>query len=173
MGTSVDVFNSVPGSVLVSSKIADSGFHARFEVNGAKLSTQESYATLRSIVTSVSINESSNFQFMQTLKNVAYLYTFGDKISEIDINGIAFINSHCDGNSGFTNISAFFNKYKLSNNGTPIDVSLVSFSKGPKDSSSTKSFKAFLGSFNIAITDASVSYAQFSLKLYFMPPGAQ
>ena len=54
----------------------------------------------------------------------------------------------------------------------PITLSLVSFSDRFNQPGRTMTFQAFLGSFNISITDPASMHAQFSLKMYYMPQTA-
>ena len=106
---------------------------------------------------------------MSTLRNMTYLYSFGDKIAELDVSGIAFLNPECDGESGVHRIYDFILHNKMSSTLKPITLSLISFAKGIKDAGDTITLQAFLGSSNISISDPSSMYAQFSLKMYYMP----
>lgn len=164
-----DVFMSTPGSVMVMYKSVDSGFYVRLQgaVAGDELSSGKAYDSMRCIVTSTTVNESSNFQFLTTLRNFTYLYTFGDKMSELDVGGISFLNPECDGASGVHAIYDFFSRNKVSNSLRPITFTWVSFSRGA--AARTRTFKTFLASFNVAITDPAAMFAAFSLKLYYMP----
>lgn len=164
-----DVFMSTPGSVMVMYKSVNSGFYVRLQggVPGDELSSGKAYDSMRCIVTSTTVNESSNFQFLPTLRNFTYLYTFGDKMSDLDVGGIAFLNPECDGASGVHAIYDFFSRNKVSNSLKPVTFTWISFSGGA--AARTRTFRAFLAAFNVAITDPSAMYAAFSLKLYYMP----
>lgn len=163
-----DVFMSTPGSVMVMYKDIQNGFYTTLQgaTKGDDLSTTRGYDSMRCIITSTVISESANFQFLTTLRNFTYLYAFGDKMSELDVGGIAFLNAECDGASGVHAIYDFFTRNKVSNSLKPITFTQVAFSSRGNRS---KTFKAFLGSFNLAITDPASMVAQFSMKLYYMP----
>ena len=163
-----DVFMSTPGSVMVMYKNVQNGFFTTLQgVNkGDDLSSTRGYDSMRCIITSTVVNESANFQFLTTLRNFTFLYAFGDKMSELDVGGMAFINAECDGRSGVHAIYDFFARNKVSNSLRPITFTQVAFSNG---ASRSKTFKAFLGSASIAITDPASMAAQFSMKLYYMP----
>lgn len=163
-----DVFMSTPGSVMVMYKGVNTGFHTILQGSdrGDNLSTSQGYDNMRCITSGFVINESSNFQFLTTLRNFTYLYTFGDKISEIDVNGVAFLNGDCDGKSGVQAIYDFFARNKVSNTLKPVSFTMVSFSP---NFNRARSFKAFLTSFNVGISDAGSMLANFSLKMYYMP----
>lgn len=163
-----DVFMSTPGSVMVMYKGVNSGFHAILQGvdKGDNLSTGSSYDNMRCVITSMNISESSNSQFLTTLRNFTYLYSFGDKISELDIGGVAFLNGDCDGNSGVHGIYDFFSRNKVSNSLRPITFTLVAFSQAKNRA---RTFKSFLTQANVSIADAGSMLANFSLKMYYMP----
>lgn len=164
-----DVFMSVPGSVMVFAKPMASGFFAyMFGNNTARdvFSTGTSYDFTRCILTSISINESANYQFLTTLRNFTYLYSFGDKISSIDVSGIAFLNPECDGVSGIHSAYNFYSRNKVSNNLNPITFSLVSFSAAGR---MVKTFKCFLVSGSVAITDPNSMVGNFAFRMFYMP----
>lgn len=55
-----------------------------------------------SIITSVSINAQNNYQFLHSLENLIYVYSFGERIGELTISGLGWINPRAQ--SGLTNI---------------------------------------------------------------------
>lgn len=44
------------------------------------------------IVTGMSLNLAGNYQFMHTLKDLIYVYAFGDRIGDLTISGLGFLN---------------------------------------------------------------------------------
>jgi hypothetical protein len=171
--TKPDVFMSVPGAVLVvGSKTPESkiGFFAHFHVDGgSQFSTTDgsAYNAMRSIISSISISEATNSQFLTSLNKVTYLYTFGDRLAELDVGGVFFLNPECDGVSGFHAVYNFFEANKLStNNIKPIKFVL---SAGGDKATSVRTFNCFLVSSNFSITDPAAMVGTYSLKLYYMP----
>jgi hypothetical protein len=162
-----DVFMSVPGTVMVFSKPMRAGFYAYFVGGyGDVFAAGTSYGYMRSVITNITINENCNFQFMPSLRNMTYLYTFGDKISEIDISGTCFLNAECDGFSGAHAVYAFYYRNKLSNNPNPLSLTLMSFG-GMGNMALT--FRPFLANMTLGIADPGGVLGTFSYKLYYMP----
>lgn len=162
-----DVFMSVPGTVMVFSKPMRAGFYAYFMGGyGDMFAAGTSYGYVRSVITNITINENCNFQFMPSLRNMTYLYTFGDKISEIDISGTCFLNSECDGFSGAHAIYAFYYRNKLSNNPNPLTLTLLSFG-GMGNMAMT--FRPFLANMTLGIADPGGVLGSFNFKMYYMP----
>lgn len=168
-----DVFMSVPGTVMVVVPKTDSasiGFFAHFHVDGgSQFSTSDgsAYNSMRSIISSINISENTNSQFLTSLNKVTYLYTFGDKLAELDVGGLFFLNPECDGVSGFHAVYNFFEANKLStNNIKPIKFVLTARAEM---TTTARTFNCFLVSSNFSITDPAAMIGTYSLKLYYMP----
>lgn len=65
------------------------------------------------VVTSVGYNQSINIQLMSTLKKTVYIYSFGDKVGDLAVSGLAF-DRNCDNNTTGWGVDAMF-KYYLEN----------------------------------------------------------
>ncbi len=157
-----DVFMSSPGSVMMLSKVSKNMFYAAITGKGGGLS----YMTNRCIVTGMTVGESTNHQFMNSLNSYVYLYTFGDRISELDVTGVAFLNGECDGNMGVLEAYLFFEANKVSK-GETVSAAMTSVGSG---GASTLTFSpCFLTNMTIALTDPISMLANFSFKLHFMP----
>jgi len=95
----VSLLNSAMGSVLVSQRVVVTGFSA---------------------------SNASHVQFQQSLLRTIYMYSFGDQIGTIQIQGIGF-SSVCGQNtngSGVEDIMDYWTKYRVSKNNDPVNVSI-------------------------------------------------
>lgn len=72
---------------------------------------------LDGIVTGISLNLSSNVQFLHSLDDLIYAYAFGDRIGDLSVGGIGFVNP-CG--SGSTSRMDIFNIYPFYENNRPI-----------------------------------------------------
>jgi len=59
------------------------------------------------VVTGVGYDQSLNIQFMTTLRKVVYVYSFGDRIGDLRVSGIAFDRNCADKLSGWGTRSMF------------------------------------------------------------------
>jgi len=157
-----DIFMSSPGAVMVLSKRNTSSFYTYIKAKGNSFI----YDTSRCIVTSITIAESTNYQFMNTLNSYVYLYTFGDKISELDVTGVMFLNGECDGKSGFFSAYDFYDNNKVSK-GVTAEVTLSTM--GSVGSLAYTYSPCFLTNMTISITDPSTMIGNFSFKMHYMP----
>jgi hypothetical protein len=99
---------TIPGSVEVIDKRGD-----RFS------------AFSRVIITAVGYNQTCNAQFLQTLDNAIYIYSFGDRIGEIQIQGLAFAGLACTpSQAGVVDILRYYRDNRLSKTGLPIKIAI-------------------------------------------------
>ena len=67
---------------------------------------------LRLPVTGFALEVGGNYQFLHTLNDLVYFYSFGDRVGELNITGMAFIRRSC--NTGFgtsTTLPSYFNPF--------------------------------------------------------------
>lgn len=155
-----EVFLSSEGCVAVVSGNAQ---NAGFIISMSSLSADSSYDTLKSIVTSVTMNESVNAQFTPTLDKSLFMYVFGDQVSNLDVSGVCFLAPQKNGVSGITAMKAFYAANKVSTTGAPISVTLSAAG------GAATSFNAFLVSGMFAANDPQNMLGSFSLKLSYAP----
>lgn len=80
----------------------------------------------RVIITGFGSSNASHVQFQQSLLKTIYMYSFGDQIGQVQIQGIGF-SSVCGENSngsGVEDIMGYWTKYRVSNNNDPVNVSI-------------------------------------------------
>lgn len=118
------------------------------------------------IVTQASINQSGNYQFLHTLQDMLYIYVFGDRISEIQVSGIAFAGS-CSpsavnrfGTSGVSEILTFYKQNKISTRPRPV---LIRFGD------QQHVFQSFLTGCQVEVARPEVALGQFFLRFHAAP----
>lgn len=63
-------------------------------------------------VTGFALEVGGNYQFLHTLNDLVYFYSFGDRVGELNITGMAFIRRSCDTGFGVnTALPSYFNPF--------------------------------------------------------------
>ena len=80
-------------------------------------------------VTSVGFSQDSATQFMQSLKRVVYVYTFGERMGTIEVSGVVFLrpcttNPFALANTGVDEIFDFYKEFTVSNRSEPVAITL-------------------------------------------------
>lgn len=81
------------------------------------------------IVTGMSLNLAANYQFMHSLDEFIYVYAFGERIGDLALNGIGFVNACGSGDTARMGILRLYDYYKKNvstGNIQPIDITLTS-----------------------------------------------
>lgn len=79
------MFQSQPGMVKILD-LGEGGTPGVLSVTGkGSLAKQEGV-----VITGVGVNQQVNAQFMASLQKVIYVYSFGDKMGQVTVNGLAF-----------------------------------------------------------------------------------
>ena len=99
------IFGSLPGTVVALD--APDGAQAVLRVDG--LSSRETV-----LITGFGTNMSSNFQVQPALRDVVYLYTFGDRPGQAEISGLAVWRTCAGASSGSTIVMQFYKSHRLS-----------------------------------------------------------
>lgn len=158
MGTKL--FTGVQGTVLV---VEPPGNQAKPPFT-LRLNNQElGPALIRGIVTSLTISQDTNVQFMHSLRDTIYVNVFGNKIGQMTISGILFLGGLCPSELGSGGpIDDFYNYYMQNNvvsRATAIPVTL----------GTRLTFKAFILGFQCQVLDPQTSMGQFTMNLALVP----
>lgn len=172
---STDIFISSPGSVMqgsVSEKdkvltITITADRGGGNNNVVFSSNEGAFGTMASVVTGINLNEECNVQFMPSLRNTHYIYTFGEKIGQMSVSGICFLvgcanSATAAATTGFHRVYEFYQAYRISTYNYPLTLTLTSV--GGK----TVVFKCFLCSLNQSITDPRQMLGSFNLTMYYI-----
>ena len=120
------------------------------------------------VVSRFGVSRNANAQFMPTLRNSIFIYSFGDKIGEMEVSGVAF-HRLCNGSgnsgdsfAGLAEVGEFYDSKGLGaakdNSIKPVYVSL-----------GTISIKAFLIGVQVSSLNPESNLMQFSLQFAVIP----
>lgn len=148
-----DIFATTPGGVYEFS-VGQSALP--FTV---KVGSGVNYASLKGVVTSIGIQQQSNFQFLHTLRNLIYVYVFGERIADLTVGGTVFL-SPCGtaGQTGWKLMYDFYEANRISRRETPVDVVIGGIP-----------FRAFLVGLGLSANDPANVVGQFSLSFKYLP----
>lgn len=73
------------------------------------------------LLTGLGIGYQANVQFMETLRDVVYIYSFGERMGEVEVQGLAFWQSCTQQASGFEQ-AYYYYRTKSVSQGQPIKL---------------------------------------------------
>jgi hypothetical protein len=132
-----------------------------FQMRMQGMSIGSDNATARAIITQAGVMQNGNFQFLHTIGETIYVYVFGDRIGELRVSGVAFMQMCRNGGpaqTGMAQVLAEYQANKLSSLGRPV---IVNFGDTP--------FKGFLTGMNLEVADAENSLGQWSFRFNTFP----
>lgn len=114
-------------------------------------------------VTGFALELQGNYQFLHTVNEFIYLYTFGDRIGELVLTGMGFFGDLCPtaqfaGNT--CTIIEFYKKNRVAKRPDPVSVSI----------GDCGIFLAFLTGMRVEISKPESSVAQWVLRFNVLPP---
>ena len=145
-----DVFASNEGTVV---RIPGNGFPAIVSV--PNFTDQND----RVLVSSMGFSQGANVQFMHTLRDVIYVYSFGEKMGQIRINGMLFFRDCAGrGRQSVPFLLQYYRNNSVSRNQTPIRVSLAG-----------STLNGFLDGVNFGGFNQQFGFASFRLDFSSLP----
>lgn len=165
-----NIFASAPGRVM---QIAGNSLpmtirFGNFAKSG-KYDIWRGFQSFKSIITGLSFQQQSGFQILHTLNQFIYIYNFGERSSDLMINGLCFMANCTDSvnlatgiistPTGLEHVIKFYKQNRLSTSGAPL-----SFTIG-----TTIALKGFLVGLRTDMTDPNSGIAQFSMQ-FKVPP---
>jgi len=152
------VFTSAPGKVSVVSGNGLAPSALTISTGDLALTSSPSLVN-NAIVTSISVEEAVNSQFMHSLNRTVHAYVFGDKVGRMVVGGMAFggmcaYGTDYDQKSGLARVQEIYRDNKMSSRARPImlDVSGISYS-------------CFLTGANFGFVDPQGNVAQWTYTL--------
>ena len=114
------------------------------------------------LIQMVTLDQKTNHQFNLSLRQVIYLYVFGNLMGDITVTGALF-SGNCSSSAsqdknGFDEILNFYTKNRLSSNSELVEISV-----------GTKSMKGFLIGLNLQPTDQTTLLTPFVMFLRVLP----
>jgi hypothetical protein len=118
-------------------------------------------ATLTAPITGFALEQNGNYQFLHTVNDFIYVYSFGDRVGELVVSGIGFAATCANAsNAKLCNVYDFYRKNKLSTNGR------LSVTIGDCPNST---FYAFLTGCRLEMQDPATLIGQWSLRFSVIP----
>lgn len=119
-------------------------------------------ASMKSIITELNVGRQSGTQFVHSLKDSIYAYSFGERIGALRIAGLSFA-SLCgtDATSGVEAVLNYYNQYRASSAGAPVTVAIGTSAAGR--------LRGFLTQLNLSIARPEARLAQFALDFVTLP----
>jgi hypothetical protein len=125
-------------------------------------------------VTGAVLEMQGNYQFLHTLDNFIYYYSFGDRIGEMIVSGIGFIGSSCStsptgGSAGASNngICGLYQLY-MEKRGAVLGARDI---KIGNDDCNIQPLRAFLTGMRMEVTAGQQSpIGQWTLRFHVLPP---
>ena len=152
-------FSTAPGKVI---RIDSQGLLLPFQI---AMTNWGGFGTQQAIITQGGVQLDGAFQFLHTLNDFIYVYTFGDRIGELMVSGVTFLDN-CAGQavSGFESVLGYYYANRIANLGGPVKVSFGSTALGV--------FQGFLTGMKVDIVDSESLLGQFAYRLNVFPVAA-
>jgi hypothetical protein len=112
---------------------------------------------LTSALLSVGFSQNANVQFMHSLQGVIYVYSFGERMGTIEVNGVSFIRP-CSGVMGLGQAFSYYKTNSVSRRDTPITVSV-----------GTAHISGFVVGINSTFSDSQNGMMGFSIQIASLP----
>ena len=154
----VDVFATAPGAVVA---LDGPGIPMNLFIEG-----WEGYAGFKSIISGVQVATENGTQFLHTLRDFVYVYTFGERIGQMTVSGVGFAAQCETGDARFHGLEytyAYYLEARASNLGRPITVTV----------GGDTTFFAFVTGMEFGVADAERALSTFSMKMNVVPVANQ
>ncbi len=116
---------------------------------------------MKAFITRVTVAKRGNYQFLHSLGNAIHLYTFGDRMGQLTISGLAAATT-CGNNGtalGIEKVDQYYERNKLTARERPLVVTL----------GASTSFTAYLSGYRADVADAENRLYQFDMTLELLP----
>ena len=103
---------------------------------------------INAITTSMSLELSGNYQFLHTVNNFIYFYSFGDRVGTLSVSGVGFVNACPNASKGLILdvYQYYLDKRAVKQGGRSYDITLTS-------GGTTKTLFGFLTGARIDVAD--------------------
>jgi len=161
-----DLLASTPGRVAVIStgaSLPGSISVTRSGLLGSSIGGAQVFQSSRVIITGAQYAQAGNIQFQQSLRDTIYMYTFGERMGQLELSGLAFSSSCADsGNtqSGVDDILGYYQSFRASKAGDSITVIV---GRTP--------IVGYLVSCSVRVANPANMLYAFSFSIAALPPG--
>lgn len=80
--------------------------------------------TQRVIVTQAAIDHQGGFQFMHSIQDMVHISVFGERMGEMQLGGMAFLQDCNGGGDGIADILSYYNDNRLAARGAPVTIQM-------------------------------------------------
>lgn len=115
------------------------------------------------IVTSIGVGQQVNIQFAPSLQKVIYVYSFGDRIGQVAINGVAF-DKTCNKRSGYVGAKTILDYYE--------DSRAIDEGRIIKISLGGRTFQGYLTAMDLRTSSPELKLMGFTLTVIIVPEQA-
>lgn len=112
------------------------------------------------LIMSVGFGQQANVQFMHTLRDVIYIYAFGERMGTVKVSGLLIFRACSGGSTPVKDLIGYYKTNSVSLNGSPISISVGG-----------EALKGFLMSVEFGGFDQVLGTATFSLTFASLPAG--
>lgn len=147
------VFTPCSGAVALSREGCDEADHMIITVDGG----------FNSIITSLSLELSGNYQFLHTLNDFIYVYSFGERIGVLNLNGVGFTKP-CADKGAIMDAYTYYKRNRISQSAKALEIVV-------EDSKAKGTFLGFLTGMRIDVTsDTAVGpLGYWSMRFELLP----
>jgi hypothetical protein len=123
----------------------------------------DGYLTFKSILTGIGVSGQTAAQFSHSLRDHIYVYSFGERVGDLSVQGLAFAGT-CEAASmrstGLDWLIYYYNNFRLSTIGRPVTVVVGALT----------ALGGFLTGFSAQAQDPETGLTQFTLQFKYPPP---
>jgi len=115
----------------------------------------------KAVFTGYRIGGQGSYQFLHTLRDVIYVYIFGERIGSAEMTGVAFMDTCISDRiaTGLDDLMGYYEANRISTTGTPV---LISFGINT-------AIEGFVCGVNFQLVDAQSGLGQFVMPIHFPP----
>lgn len=159
------VFPNVPGRVaLIPPKDAAGFLPVQLRITPGPWSGGPSPLFMKAIITQFTVQFQGQQQFLHTLRDFIYVYSFGEGIAQAGMSGLAFADT-CPASHGLTGpeqIINYYDEFRLSRHGQAMQFAI--------GGASGRAFHAYLTGMQLVLRAAEQqNLADFSLNFHVPP----
>jgi hypothetical protein len=151
-----EIFNNRPGIVTVLNTTTDDENPFRLTIDGFNAAGGAGGV----ILCELAVQRAGNYQFLHTLKDLIYVYSFGERIGQLRTSGMAFTRL-CQGGTGVEALLAYYEANRLEARADPISIAIGTSNNGR--------FRGFLTELNVDISRPEARLVQFGMQFHALP----